>query len=56
MSEEPAEKAMPVPVEPEPQMGLMSRKCNDVFMGLAEGISESLDVGLRQNLKDEKTD
>lgn len=25
------------------------------FMGLAEGISESLDVGLRQNLKDEKT-
>ena len=25
------------------------------FMGLAEGISESLDVGLRQNLKDEET-
>ena len=25
------------------------------FMGLAEGLSESLDVGLRQNLKDEET-
>ena len=38
MSEEPAEEEpMPVPVEPEPQMGLMSKEnAMTFFMGLAE--------------------
>ena len=57
MSEEPAEEEpMEVPVEPEPDgPHVEGRTVMTFFMGLAEGISESLDVGLRQNLKDEKT-